>query len=102
LTPRDDLRDDGKPAGWGKLEPKSITESGVEGIASRHGYRVEELPLSLYDLSSDRSEQKNVAAAHPDVVAKLTRAAQAYRAELGDSLADTVGSGLRPIGRVSQ
>jgi arylsulfatase A-like enzyme len=98
----DEMRSDGKPAGYGTLEPKSITESGVEGIASRHGYRVENLPLSLYDLSSDVGEQHNIAANHPQVVAELMAVAERYREELGDSLSGIVGSGVRPIGRNDQ
>jgi arylsulfatase A-like enzyme len=97
-----EMRSDGKPAGYGTLEPKSITESGVEGIASRHGYRVEQLPLSLYDLSNDVGEQQNVAANHPEVVARLMAVADKYRTELGDSSAGVVGSGVRPIGRNDQ
>ncbi|MDP3378722.1 MAG: sulfatase, partial [Brevundimonas sp.] len=31
----------GKPSNWGQLAPTSITQSGVEGIATRHGYRIE-------------------------------------------------------------
>lgn len=99
LTVRGETRTDGKPAGYGELKPKSITESGVEGIASRHGYRVEALPLSLFDLSVDAGEQHNVAADHPEIVARLSKLAQAYRSELGDSLAGVEGSGVRPIGR---
>lgn len=99
LTPREELRDDGKPAGFGKLKPLSITQSGVEGIASRHGYRVENLPLALFDLSTDIGEQRNVAEQNPDVVAKLKAAADQYRKELGDSLSEQIGSGVRPIGR---
>jgi arylsulfatase len=99
LTPRDDLRDDGKPAGFGKLKPLSITQSGVEGIASRHGYRVEQLPLSLYDLSKDVSEANDVAQANPEVVARLVEMANQYRLELGDSLTNQTGTGLRDVGR---
>lgn len=99
LTPRDDLRDDGKPAGFGQLKPMSITQSGVEGIASRHGYRVANLPIALYDLSVDQGEQENVAAKHPDVVARLTLVADTYRRDLGDALSNMTGSGVRPLGR---
>ncbi len=99
LTVRDPTRSDGKPAGWGELQPKSITESGVEGIASRHGYRVAQLPLSLVDLSTDPSESRNVAESYPEVVARLSELAEVYRTELGDSLQQVAGQGLRPIGR---
>lgn len=99
LTPNEDLRTDGKPAGFGKLKPQPITQSGVEGIASRHGYYVKRLGLSLYDLSVDVGEQHDVAADNPEVVERLSKLADAYRLELGDSLTDKAGTGLRPIGR---
>lgn len=92
-------RDDGKPAGYGRLKPKSITESGVEGIASRHGYRVEQLPMSLYDLSVDAGEKHDVAAEHPEIVANLSEVGDEYREELGDSLTGQTGAGVRPVGR---
>ena len=92
-------RDDGKPAGHGRLKPKSITESGVEGIASRHGYKIQQLPMSLFDLHADPGEQVNLAEQHPEVVKKLKGLAEQFRQELGDSLADRVGKGIRPVGR---
>ena len=88
----------GKPSNFGKLAPTSITQSGVEGIATRHGYRIEQLELSLFDLASDPSEAKNVAAEHPDVVQRLSALAEAARQDLGDSLQSLKGSGLRSPG----
>lgn len=92
-------RSDGKPSGFGTQKPRSITESGVEGIASRHGYRVLELPLSLYDLSTDAGEQHDVSAQHADVVDKLSKMAVQFRRELGDELTGETGAGVREIGR---
>jgi arylsulfatase len=94
-----ETRTDGKPAGYGRLAPQSISNSGIEGIASRHGYVVRELPLSLYDLSSDISESKNVASDHPAIVKKLTARADRYRKTLGDSLHSMKGTQNRPVGR---
>ncbi|MCA9197808.1 MAG: sulfatase [Planctomycetales bacterium] len=99
LTVNGETRTDGKPAGFGKLKPKSITESGVEGIASRHGYRVENLPLSLFNLASDIGETTNVAEQHPEIVEHLSTMAEKFRRELGDSLTNTTGTGVRPVGR---
>lgn len=89
---------EGKPSNWGKLTPKAITQSGVEGIASRHGYRVERLELSLFNLAEDPGETRNVAAAEPEVVARLTALAETMRGELGDSLKGVIGSGVRSVG----
>lgn len=88
----------GKPSNWGKLAPTAITQSGVEGIATRHGYRIEQLELSLFHLDDDPSEQKNVADKYPDIVAKMTAQAERIRNELGDSLQNLKGKGLRESG----
>jgi arylsulfatase A-like enzyme len=88
----------GKPSNWGKMQPRAIEESGIRGIASRHGYRVEHLELSLYNLRDDLGETRNVAAEHPDIVARLTRLAEAGRVDLGDSLTGRTGSGVRAAG----
>ncbi len=47
----------------------------------------------LYDLANDMSEKHDVAAQHPDVVAKLIRLIEQARQDLGDY--DTVGKGAR-------
>ena len=89
---------DGKPAQFGKMKPKAITQSGIAGIASRHGYRVEQIGLALYDLRRDPGETTNVADAHPDIVARLQKLAEPMRAELGDALQHVKGAGTRPLG----
>ncbi len=86
----------GKPANFANLKPASITQSGLEGIASRHGYRVEKCGLELYDLHDDVSESRNVADKHPDVVQRLQALADTARADLGDSLTRRQGTGVRP------
>ena len=88
----------GRPSNWGKLQPKSITQSGVDGIASRHGYRVEQLDLSLFQLAEDPGEERNVAAAHPEIVKRLSGYAEAVRQELGDTLQNRKGSEVRAAG----
>lgn len=89
----------GKPAKYGKLAPASITQSGVEGIATRHGYRVERIGLSLFNLEDDPGEQHDLAATHPQIVARLSALAEPVRVDLGDSLtSDQPGSGSRPPG----
>jgi arylsulfatase len=98
ITPAGEPGRGGKPSNFGKLAPASIVQSGVEGIATRHGYRIEQLELSLYDLSKDPGEQQNVASAHPDVVKRLTEYASVAKRELGDSLTQSEGTGLRSPG----
>ena len=88
----------GKPSGWGLAKAKSITQSGIDGIASRHGGRIEQLPLSLFDLHTDPGEQHNVADQHPEVVRRLTELADVMRRDLGDSLQGIRGMGVRPAG----
>ena len=54
----------------------------------------------LYDLYSDISESKNLAAQNADEVAKLQKCAEAIRAELGDSLMKmNKGPGTREAGK---
>ncbi|HVL13533.1 MAG TPA: hypothetical protein VM529_13280 [Gemmata sp.] len=81
------------------MKPNAIEESGIRGIASRHGYRVMKLELSLYDLAADPGETKNVAGEHPEVVKELLKLADEFRRDLGDSLTNTRGAGQRPAGR---
>lgn len=58
------------------------------------GRMIEAVPeTELYHLTDDPGETTDVAAAHPEVVARLMRRVEAARAELGDI--DRVGSGAR-------
>ncbi|MBU6299922.1 MAG: sulfatase [Verrucomicrobia bacterium] len=91
----------GKPSEWGKTTPVAITDSSMGAIASRHGQKVAETGLSLYDLSVDPGEQRNVAQDHPEVVRRLLTMADSVRAELGDRLTGMAGSGCRESGRKS-
>lgn len=54
----------------------------------------------LYDLGNDMSETHNVFDQHPEVVARLSKAANEWRADLGDERLGITGNGTRPIGRV--
>ncbi|MFW6060270.1 MAG: sulfatase [Phycisphaeraceae bacterium] len=56
--------------------------------------------VALYDLVRDVDEAHNVAADHPDVVARLTALAEQARQELGDG--DQLGSGQRPAGWIDE
>ena len=90
---------DGKPAGFAQLKPESLQKSGLEGIATRHGYRVERTALALYNLKDDIGERRNIADQHPEVVRRLEVLAEKARRDLGDSLTNRTGAGIRPAGR---
>jgi len=76
---------DGKPGGTGG-RPKPYVPKRTD--------------LALYDLASDPGETTDVAAANPEVVARLTALADEMRDDLGDALTGRDGSGTRPPGRV--
>lgn len=78
---------DGRPGGTGGL-PVPYSSASTE--------------TELYDLSQDISEQKNVAAQHPDVVKELLSFAEEARNELGDALTKREGAGSREPGKVDE
>lgn len=93
---------DGKPANFANIKAQSLTKFGLEGIASRHGYKVLRTGLELYNLKDDVGETKNVADRHPEVVRRLQQLADKARADLGDSLTGIKGKNVRPPGRVEK
>lgn len=89
----------GKPANYANMKPAAITESGLAGIASRHGYRVAHTERALYNLVDDPGETTDLAARHPEVVARLEQLADRFRTDLGDTLTGRTGTGRRAPGR---
>jgi arylsulfatase A-like enzyme len=89
----------GKPSNFANMKPQAIENSGIRGIASRHGYRVETIGLSLYNVKTDPGETRNVAEKHPEIVARLQEVAKRAREDLGDSLTGVKGANVRPAGR---
>jgi len=89
---------DGKPAGYGRLQPKSMSQSGVAGIASRHGYRIEQQPLALYNIDTDPTESTDVIASNADAVLRLLVIAEQAKRSLGDSISGAIGNEVRACG----
>jgi arylsulfatase len=90
----------GKPSAYGEYTPLPITDSSMNAIASRHGQKVAAQPQALYDLTTDPAESHDLAAEHPDVVARLTALAAPVRIALGDKLTGAQGNERRPAGFV--
>jgi arylsulfatase A-like enzyme len=55
----------------------------------------------LFDLKHDIGETTDVAADHPDIVARLQRHAERARAALGDALTGRQGNEVRPAGELA-
>lgn len=91
---------DGKPANFNNLKPAAITQSGIQGIATRHGYQIAHIEAALFNMKTDPGEKINVASKHPEVVARLSQLATTIRRELGDQLTETQGSEIRAAGQV--
>jgi arylsulfatase len=92
----------GKPANFANMKPKSIEESGIRGIASRHGYDVRRIEQSLFNLKDDPGESRDVSKQNQEVVRRLEALAEKARADLGDSLTNRRGTGVRAVGRASE
>ena len=73
-------------------------EPGRDGKPSP--YAQGKIGLELFDLSADLGESKNVAAEHPDVVARLQALADRARDDLGDTATGRKGKNVREPGRL--
>ncbi len=74
-------------------------EPGKDGLPGE--YRMVTLKeIELYDLMADESETRNVASAHPEVVAEIKAIADRMRKRLGDSLFNMKGNETREAGKV--
>jgi arylsulfatase len=74
---------------------------GQGGVPASYEHRTIAQP-ELYDLLRDLSESKNVATQHPDMVRRLLAIAERARADLGDSLTNRQGNGVRPAGQIAE
>jgi arylsulfatase A-like enzyme len=73
---------------------------GLDGVPAN--YKQLKAKQALYDLKNDVGETTDVAAKHPDIVARLQRAAEEARATLGDELANRKGNEVRPSGWITE
>ena len=80
---------------------RSLLSSGGRG-GSPAPYVNQRTERALFNLAKNPSETRDVAADHPDVVAKLEALAEAARASLGDSRTGAKGNAVRPPGRVAE
>lgn len=79
------------------------TLAGKPGSGGQPGpYKQGRTELALYDLAADVGEMKNLAADHPEMVAKLQSLADAARQDLGDSLTKRPGKNRRPAGKLAE
>ena len=88
----------GQPANFANMKPTAIEESGIRGIASRHGYEVKSLRHSLYNLDADPGEASDVASANPEIVTRLLAIAAEARRDLGDTITGQQGENVRRAG----
>lgn len=81
---------------------QGVTDKAVNGIPVLYKQQAIDSP-ELYDLYSDISESKNIAAQFPEEVTRLEGYAEAIRVELGDSLKKQPrGKGTREPGRMKE
>lgn len=73
-------------------------EPGADGLPGQYRYPEVETPR-LYYLPDDPGESEDLAARHPEIVARISRQADSMRHRLGDSLTGVEGSENRPPGR---
>ncbi|WP_317163449.1 sulfatase family protein [Sediminibacterium soli] len=59
-------------------------------------YAQVDVPLALYDLSTDPGEDRDVKDRHAELVKSMTEIADKYRRALGDGLTQTTGNEVRP------
>ena len=85
---------------WKLVFPHSFNSlAGTPGKDGKPGgYQLAKTSLALYNLKSDIGEKQDVAAEHPEIVARLEKLAEEARDDLGDSYLKRQGKGVRPAG----
>jgi hypothetical protein len=85
-----------------QLPHKYVTPHPAGGGGKPGQYDTNHMVVSLFDLSKDIGEKHDVAAAHPDIVARLQALAEQARTDLGDSLTKRIGKNARPAGKLEE
>ena len=88
---------------WKLMLPQQYRTLGRNPIVAKGGIpsRYQQAKITapqLYHLRQDIGETRNIAAEHPEVVARLLALAEKAREELGDG-PSRLGKGVRPVGR---
>jgi arylsulfatase A len=87
---------------WKLMLPHSYravagNQPGHDGIPAKYAPRPIAKP-ELYNLENDISETQNVAAQYPAVVNRMLALAEKCRDDLGDTIVNREGKGVRPVG----
>ena len=86
------------PHGFRSMEGRA---PGKDGIPGKYDHS-RKIGLALFDLEADIGETTNVAAQHPEVMARLQALADAARRSLGDKLTKIEGADRRPAGQLER
>lgn len=78
----------------------TIIEPGRDGKPGRQ--QQQQIEKALFNLVDDITEQRDLSAEYPEVVARLEALAEQARGELGDSLTKRQGRGIRPPGTATK
>ncbi|MGM0946774.1 MAG: sulfatase family protein [Bacteroidota bacterium] len=71
-----------------------------DGIPVKYDHVNLEVP-QLFDLENDPYEQKNVADEYPEIMKNLEAFAEKARKDMGDALTNSIGTGNRKAGRIT-
>jgi arylsulfatase A len=77
---------------------RTTAVAGMDGAMGKYGKG--HIAPSLFNLATDPDETTDLSAQHPDVMARLTKLAEATRDDLGDVNPLREGKGIRPPGRI--
>jgi arylsulfatase A-like enzyme len=89
---------------WKLVFPHTYTSlAGRPGGVGGHRVPYQDVPtgLALYDLKNDVGETTDVQDQHPDIVERLSRAAEEARQDLGDTLTHREGKNVRSPGMLT-